>query len=214
MKRFLVVAMGIALNFWVWGCATPEVSRTPLPAVSQKMPNHYYVASPELNLKEAPDNSAKDKNVVRLNEKLEEIQMIGGWFQVSTADGRSGWASSKYLAIKPVTSLYISKNGLCLRAAPDEKSREVCKLRVNDLVKITDPQPQNWVEVSVERTKSKGWLEVKNLSKDPLVIAKRATKRRGQSRATKKRTGDAPEGNAVPAAPAAESPDPSAPESL
>ena len=211
MRRFVLVAIGMVLSFGLWGCATKEVAPPPPPAVSQKLPNYYYVASAELNLKEAPEDSAKDKSVVRLNEKVEEVGRSGGWFQVSTADGRSGWASSKYLVVRPVTSLYVSKKGICLRAAPDEKSKAVCNLQVNDLVKIMDPRPQNWVEVSVERTKSKGWLEVKNLSKDPLVVSKRSPKRKKQSKGTKKGEEEAPKDKM---APATESPAPSAPEAL
>jgi SH3-like domain-containing protein len=210
MRRFALVVIGMALIFGLWGCATVEVAQPPPPAPRQKLPTYYYVGAIELQLKEAPDNSAKDKVLVRLNEKVEKVEGSGGWFQVSTADGRSGWASSKYFELKPVTNLYVSNKGIYLRAAPDEKSKEVCKLQVNDLIKIMDPRPQNWVEVSVERTKSKGWLEVKNLSKDPMAVSKRTLKRKEPAKSNK---GEA-EASKDEAAPAAGSPVPSAPEAL
>jgi uncharacterized protein YgiM (DUF1202 family) len=209
MFRYYMVAIGIALSFGVYGCATIEVAKPPPPAPRQKIPTYYYVGVSELNLKETPDKGGKDKALVRLNEKVEKEEgASGGWFMVRTSDGRSGWASSKDLELKPVTNLYVSKKGICLRAAPDDKSKEVSKLQVNDLVKILDPRPQNWVEVSVERTKTKGWLEVKNLAKGPVPLPGY------KKRSGKVKKKDQEEAPADKPAKGIERPAPSAPEAL
>ncbi|MCG2771388.1 MAG: SH3 domain-containing protein [Desulfobacterales bacterium] len=201
----------MALSFGFYGCATIEVAKPPPPAPRQKLPIYYYVGVSELNLKETPDKGSKDKALVKLNEKVEKTEGApGGWFLVSTDDGRSGWATSKYLELKPVTNLYVSKNGICLRAAPDGKSEEVCNLKVNDQVKILDPRPQNWVQVSVERTKAKGWIEVKNLAKSPVTFShyrKRSGKEKAKQEAEKEAPQDKP-------AQAPKSSKPSAPEAL
>jgi uncharacterized protein YgiM (DUF1202 family) len=164
----------------------------------------------ELDLKVNPDEDSDDKAIVRLNEKVEKTDSgKGGWFLVTTADGRSGWASSRYFELKPVTDLYVSKGGLSLRSAPDAKSKAVCKLRKNDQVKLLDPQPQNWVEVTVERAKSKGWLEVKNLSR---TLAAPAPRKKGiKEKSVKDEGGEAPKDK--PAPPKA-APQPSAPTAL
>ncbi len=229
MRRLVWVIFGMILASGLGGCASTEVAPPPAPAALQKQPTYYYVAAVELNLKEAPDPAARDRNVVRLNEKVEELASAKGWFQVSAADGRSGWASSKYFSVRPVTSLYVAKKGACLRAAPNDQGKPVCKLQVNDLVKIRDPQPQNWVEVTVERTRSTGWVEVKNLSKEPMVIAKRSPRRRGPAKTAKKGEAGAQKENVAsegplapvapvapeaPEAPEAGSPAPATPEAL
>jgi uncharacterized protein YgiM (DUF1202 family) len=211
MFRNCLVAIGMALSFGFYGCATVEVAKPVPPAARQKLPTYYYVGVSELNLKETPDKGGKDKAMVRLNEKVEKAEGApGGWFMVSTDDGRSGWVISKDLELKPVTNLYVSKKGIWLRAAPDGKSEEVCKLQVNDQVKILDPRPQNWVQVSVERTKSKGWLEVKNLAKDPVAFP-RYKKGSGKEKAKKKDQKETPQDKP---AQGPESPKPSAPEAL
>ena len=211
MFRYCLVAIGMVLSFWVYGCATVEVAKPPPPAPRQKLPTYYYVGVSELNLKETPDKGGKDKALVRLNEKVEKSDgASGGWFMVSTDDGRSGWAISKDLELKPVTNLFVSKKGISLRAAPDGKSEEVCKLQVNDQVKILDPRPQNWVQVSVERTKAKGWLEVKNLAKNPVAFS-RYKQGSGKGKAQKTDQKEAPQDKP---AQGPESPKPSAPEAL
>ncbi len=211
MFRNCLVAIGMALSFGFYGCATIEVATPPPPAPRQKLPTYYYVGVGELNLKETPDKSGNDKALVRLNEKVEKTDgAAGGWFMVSTDDGRSGWAISKDLELKPVTNLFVSKKGICLRAAPDGKSEEVCNLKVNDQVKILDPRPQNWVQVSVERTKAKGWLEVKNLAKAPVAFT-RYKPGSGKGKVKQEAEKEAP-----PDKPAQgpKSPKPSAPEAL
>jgi len=201
----------MALSFGFYGCATIEVATPPPPAPRQKLPTYYYVGVGELNLKETPDKGGNDKALVRLNEKVEKTEgATGGWFLVSTDDGRSGWAISKDLELKPVTNLFVSKKGICLRAAPDGKSEEVCKLQVNDQVKILDPRPHNWVQVSVERTKAKGWLEVKNLAKAPVVFSHHK-RRSGKEKVAKEAEKEAPQDKP---AQAPKSSKPSAPEAL
>jgi uncharacterized protein YgiM (DUF1202 family) len=209
MFRNYFVAIGMALSFGFYACATVEVAKPPPPAPRQKIPTYYYVGVSELNLKETPDKAGKDKTLVRLNEKVEKEEgASGGWFMVRSSDGRSGWAISKDLELKPVTNLYVAKKGIRLRAAPDDKSKEVAKLQVNDQVKILDPRPQNWVEVSVERTKTKGWLEVKNLAKDPVLFPR---DKKGSGKAKKKDQEEAPTDKP---AKGLESPKPSTPEAL
>ena len=209
MFRYGSLALLMALALALSSCAEVEVAKPPPPTPRQTLPTYYYVGAIELDLKVSPDEDSDDKAIVRLNEKVEKMESgKGGWFLVTTADGRSGWASSRYFELKPVTELYVSKWGLSLRSAPDAKSKAVCKLQKNYKVNILDPRPQNWVEVMVERTKSKGWLEVKNLSRT--VVADQGRKK-GKDKSTKDAGEEAPKDKPVPPEAA---PQPSAPEAL
>jgi uncharacterized protein YgiM (DUF1202 family) len=210
MFKYGSLAVLMALALGLSGCAPVEVAKpTPPPPPPKVIPTYYYVGAIELDLKAKPDEDSDDKTMVRLNEKVEKTETSkGGWFLVTTADGRSGWASSRYFELRPVTDLYISKWGLSLRSSPDSKSKAVCKLRKNDQVKILNPQPKNWVEVTVGRTKSKGWVEVKNLSRT-LVVTRHRKRAKDKSA---KEAGE--EGEKAKPAPVKAVPKPSAPQAL
>jgi uncharacterized protein YgiM (DUF1202 family) len=210
MFRYGSLALLMALALAISSCATVEVAKPPPPAPRQKIPVYYYVGAIALDLKANPGEDSDDKAIVRLNEKVEKTETSKeGWFLVTTADGRSGWASSRYFELRPITNLYISKWGLSLRSAPDAKSKAVAKLRKNDQVKILDPRPQNWVEVTVERIKSQGWVEVKNLSRT--LVATRHHRQKSKDKSTKEAGEEAPKEKPAPVKVA---PQPSAPKAL
>ena len=204
MLRPGIMVIGMALYLGLWGCAQIEVAKPPPPAPREIIPVYFYVGTGELNLKDGPDEESENKSLVRLNEKVQEIKKgTGGWFMVSTEDGRTGWASSRYLELKPVTNLYVAKTGACLRTAPDLNSQKVGQLRVNDQVKLLDPKPRSWVEVAAERTKDKGWLEVKYLSKEAVVFKQYRKKAKKGKETDKAKEGVAKEGPAPRRAPSA-----------
>jgi uncharacterized protein YgiM (DUF1202 family) len=209
MSRYGSLALLMALALAVSNCAQVEVAKPPPPAPRPEIRTFYYVGAIELGLKAHPVEESADKAIVRLNEKVEKTESSKeGWFLVNTPDGRSGWASSRYFELRPITDLYISKWGLSLRSAPEAKSKAVCKLRKNDQVKILDPQPKNWVEVKVQRTKNRGWVEVKNLSRT-LVATRHRRRSKGKSA---KEAGE--EGQKDKSAPVKAAPKPSAPTAL
>lgn len=209
MVKYGSLALLMALALAVSNCAEVEVAKPPPPAPRQIMLTYYYVGAIKLDLKAKPEENSTDKAIVRLNEKVEKTESSDkGWFLVNTPDGRSGWASSRYFELRPVTDFYVSRWGLSLRSAPDAKSKAVCKLRKNDQVKILDPQPQNWVEVMVKRTNRKGWVEVKNLSRTLVVTRHR---KRAKDKSTKEASEEVQKEKPAPVKVA---PKPSAPKAL
>ena len=196
MFRYLSLALSLALALAVSHCAEVEVAKPPPPTPRKILPTYYYVGEVELDLKVNPDEDSDDKSVVRLNEKVEKTESSeNGWFLVHTADGRSGWASSRYFELRPITDLFVAKWGVRLRSTPDAKGKTVCKLRKNDQVKILNPQAKNWVEVSVARTKDKGWVEVKNLSRTMVATRHR---RRSKEKSGKEGGEEAPKAKPAP----------------
>lgn len=208
MSRYGSLAFLVALALAISSCASTEVAKPPPPAPRPEIRTYYYVGAVELDLKAQPGEKSADKGKVRLNERVEKTEISKeGWFLVSTTDGRSGWASSRYFKLRPVTDLYIAKWGIYLRSNPDAKSKSLGKLRKNDQVKILDPRPQNWVEIMVPRTSKRGWVEVKNLS-----VTKVATRHRRRRHKPKKEAEE--EAPKEKPAPVKAAPRPSIPKSL
>ncbi len=171
--RFMILAGALAL--WLWGCASPEPARVAPPPVDTRV--HYFVGRLGVSLKSAPDPGSSDVAPVALNERVESLERgAAGWFQVRTADGRQGWISDRYLKIDPVTQLYVRRWGARLREAPESRGKTIVRMRVNDQVKLVDQQPGDWVKVTVERTQNTGWVEMRDLSLDRVVL--RARKRK------------------------------------
>ena len=210
MSRYGSLAFLITLALAISSCASTEVAKPPPPAPRPEIRTYYYVGAVELDLKAKPGEDSADKAKVRLNERVEKTETSQeGWFLVNTADGRSGWASSRYFELRPITDLYVAKWGLYLRSAPDAKSQKVSKLRKNYQVKILDPRPQNWVQVTVSRTHKKGWVEVKYLSKTKVATRHR---RRARQKPKKEEGEEAPPEK--PAPPVKPAPRPAVPKSL
>lgn len=193
--RLLAVCGVVGLG--LWGCATagPTVVSPPVERAL-----YYYVGAKELDLHTAADPQSSVSATVTLNERVQKTdQSPTGWFLVQAADGRSGWASERYFKLDPVTDFYVAKWGVRLRAAADNKAKAVSKLRLNDSVKLLDPNPrQGWVQVVVERNQSTGWIELRNLSKDRVVVRRRirrapATPGAAAEEATKEAAEEAPE---------------------
>ena len=209
MLRSGIIALSMALAVALSGCAEVEVAKPPPPPPRKIIPVYYYVGAIELDLKARPGEDSADKATVRLNERVEKTESSQeGWFLVTTADGRSGWASSRYFELRPVTNLFIARWGLRLRSNPNASSQAVCKLRKNDQVKILDPQPRNWVKVTVNRNQKQGWVEVKNLSRTLVVTHHR---RRAREKSSKEAEEEAPKKKP---APVKKAPKPSAPTAL
>jgi uncharacterized protein YgiM (DUF1202 family) len=210
MFRYGSLALFMVLAWGFSGCAPTEVAKPAPPPPPEVIKTYYYVGAIELDLKASPGEDSADKATVRLNEKVEKTETSKeGWFLVTTADGRSGWASSRHFELRPITDLYVAKWGVSLRSAPDARSKAVCKLRKNDQVKILDPRPQNWVEVAVGRAKSQGWVEVKNLSRT--VVATRRHRQKVKEKSTPEADAEAPKEKTAPGKVA---PQPSAPKAL
>ena len=208
MFKYGSLALSIALALTISSCATPEVAKPPPPA-PRVIRTYYYVGAVELSLKAQPGEHSADKAVVRLNEKVEKTETSKeGWFLVNTADGRSGWASSRYFKLRPVTDLFIAKWGLRLRRAPNAGSKSLGKLRKNDQVQILNPHPRDWVEIMVPRLGKKGWVEVKYLSTTKVATRHR---RRIRHKHKKEAVEEAPPEKPAPVKPA---PRPAVPKSL
>ncbi|RLA89967.1 MAG: hypothetical protein DRG58_03585 [Deltaproteobacteria bacterium] len=178
--RFLVLS---ALVVVLGGCAT--ATPTPVAAPVERA-LYYYVGAKELDLRQDPNPQSDVTATVTLNERVEKTdQSSEGWFKVVTADGRSGWASEKYFKLDEVTDFYVNRWGRRLRTTPNVKAQAVTKLRLNDQVKLLDPHPQQgWVRVQVQRDQSQGWLELRDLSLDRVVV-RRTIRRAAPAGSTK-----------------------------
>lgn len=162
----LVLCLGLVLG--AWGCATTETAKVAAPREEPKV--FYYVGAMDLALKSAPDPNSSDVGRVTLNEKVEQLQRSANWFQVRTADGRTGWANEKYLTLRPVADLYVRRWGVNLKASPAGSAKSVTRTRINDRVKLLEKGSQGWARVTVDRTQSTGWLELKDLSVERVVV--------------------------------------------
>jgi uncharacterized protein YgiM (DUF1202 family) len=180
MVRFVGVILSLGLVLGLWGCATTETAPVAPPRAEPKV--FYYVGAMDLALKNAPDAASSDVGRVTLNERVEQLQRSANWFQVRTADGRTGWANEKYLALRPVSDLYVRRWGLRLKASPADSAKGVARLRLNDRAKLLEQNSQGWAKVTVDRTQSTGWLELKNLSVDRVVVRRFRRARTGPAK--------------------------------
>jgi SH3-like domain-containing protein len=171
MPWYKFLALWGALGLGVWGCATPGPTVAPTPVEREA---YFYVGAKELDLRTAPEPQSSVSAQVTLNERVKKIdQSPKGWFKVETADGRTGWASEKYFKLDQVLDFYVSR-WVRLRAAPDNRAKSVARLRVNDQVKLLDPHPrQGWAQVQAQRDQQTGWIELRYLSLDRVVVRRR-----------------------------------------
>jgi SH3-like domain-containing protein len=163
-----------ALVLGVFGCAATEPVRVEAPVVERA--TFFYVAKVELSLKSAPEDAASDAATVALNDRVQQLERRGSWFLVRTDDGRQGWANDRDLGLRPVSELFVRRWGVRLRTAQGEKSKIVSRLRQNDRVQLVDKDPQGWAKVTVARTGETGWLEMRDLSTDQVVVRVRRAK--------------------------------------
>jgi uncharacterized protein YgiM (DUF1202 family) len=151
------------------GCAAGKVEVAPAPRPEIK--SYYYVSAQEMDLKNAPSYESSNVGKVNLNERVEKVELgPSGWFQVRTAGGRQGWINEKYLKIDPVSEFFVQRWGVRLKAAPGGTSKAIANLRPNDQVKLLEKTPQGWAKVSVARLQETGWVEMRDLSVDRVVI--------------------------------------------
>jgi uncharacterized protein YgiM (DUF1202 family) len=68
-------------------------------AVAERSVERMIVTSSSLNLREAPSTDARVLGRLLEGEAVEVAGRDGGWVQVATADGATGWAYSDYLAV-------------------------------------------------------------------------------------------------------------------
>jgi uncharacterized protein YgiM (DUF1202 family) len=159
----LVMVLGLI------GCAAGKVEVAEVKREEIKV--YFYVGAEELNLKKAPDHGSADAEKVKLNERVERLEYGGaGWFLVRTEDGRQGWIIDRYLKVHPVSEFFVRRSGVPLKAEPEERSKTLSRLRTNEQVKLLQQTPEGWAEVTVARTQETGWLEMRNLSVERVVI--------------------------------------------
>lgn len=169
MRRVSWLMLGLGLGLALWGCASGG-GATPAPVTRVEQPVMYYVSAMQLTLKSAPDPASADAGQVSLNDRVERLERQGSWFKVRTADGREGWANDRDLSLRPVSDLYARRWGLSLKDSPSGAAKTVARLRTNDQVKVLETNNQGWARVTVARTRNTGWLEIKDLSPDKVVV--------------------------------------------
>jgi SH3-like domain-containing protein len=173
-----LVLFGLGLG--LWGCAAGETVRVEPPKVER--PVYFYVGVMELDLKSAPDPASSNTSRVTLNERVEKLERGGSWFQVRTADGRTGWANERNLKLDPITDFYVKRWGVRLRKAPQGKT--ITRLRLNDQVKLLEKDASGWARVTVARTQGSGWLELQYLSPERVVVRRVRRAKPGQAETT------------------------------
>jgi uncharacterized protein YgiM (DUF1202 family) len=157
----------------VWGCSTTGPAPSPPPPRAQ-IPVYYYIGALEMSLKQAPDPTSNDVTTVRLNERVEMVKRRGSWFLVRTAGGQEGWANERNLKLARVSELYISRGGVRLYRTPSQGAATAGWLRVNDLVKLQKLNvQQGWAQVTVSRTQTTGWVQMKDLSLQRVTVYRR-----------------------------------------
>ena len=159
----------IILAGGVWGCATAEPAARVEPAPVERA-TFFYVSAMELPLKSAPDPGSSTTATASLNDRVQQLERQGSWFQVRTADGRQGWANDRDLSLSPTTGLFVRRWGVSLRAEPQGGSKSLARLRANDQVTLQDKNPQGWAKITVARTGNTGWLELKDLSLSKVAV--------------------------------------------
>lgn len=152
----------------VWGCATAEPVKVETAPVERA--TFFYVGAMELALKSAPDPGSSTTATVSLNERVQQLERQGSWFQVRAEDGRQGWANDRDLDLRPKTDLYVRRWGVSLKAEPQGSSKSLARLRANDQVSLQDKNPQGWAKITVARTGNTGWLELKDLSLSKVAV--------------------------------------------
>ena len=175
----------------LWGCATPEPVKAP---PKMEIKSSFYVGALELTLKKAADPQSADAARLTLNEQVALVEKgPAGWLLVRAADGRQGWANEKYLKLRPLSDFYVRRWGTPLRATPEDRGKTIAKLRPNDQVRLLNRNAQGWAQVEVGRIQNTGWVELKNLSTEKVVVRRRpATPGKAGGKATAPEAAEAP----------------------
>jgi uncharacterized protein YgiM (DUF1202 family) len=192
----LLILMSFVLG--LWGCATAEPVTVATAPVEQA--TYFYVGAMELPLKSAPEAGSSTAATVSLNERVQQMERKGGWFQVRTEDGRQGWANDRDLSLTPHKELYVRRWGVSLKSEPQGSSKSLGRLRANDQATLQDRNSQGWAKITVARTGKTGWLEFKNLSLTKVRVRRVTRPRKGTSTAEE---AVAPEESTPAAAPSA-----------
>ncbi len=151
------------------GCAAGKPG--PAQAPREEIKVHFYLGAEEIGLKQSPDYGSAETGKVKLNERVEKLKYgEAGWFLVRTEDGRQGWINERYLKVDPVSEFFVRRWGVNLKAEPEGKSKTLSRLRINDQVKLLQQTPQGWGRVTVARTQENGWVELRYLSMERVVV--------------------------------------------
>ncbi len=164
-KRLLIL---MPLVLGLWGCATAEPVKVETAPVERA--TFFYVGAMELPLKSAPEPGSSTTATVSLNERVQQLERRGSWFQVRAEDGRQGWANDRDLNLNPQKDLYVRRWGVSLKSEPQGSSKSLARLRANDQVTLQDKNTQGWAKITVARTGNTGWLELKNLSLSKVAV--------------------------------------------
>lgn len=198
LTRLLIL---LSLVLGLWGCATAEPVKVETAPVERA--TFFYVGAMELPLKSAPEPGSSTTATVSLNERVQQLERRGSWFQVRAEDGRQGWANDRDLSLDPQKELYVRRWGVSLKAEPQGSSKSLARLRANDQVTLQDKNTQGWAKITVARTGNTGWLELKNLSLSKVAV-RRVTRSKSGAAASETEEAVEPEVS-TPPAPAAPS---------
>lgn len=107
-----------------------------------------------LNVRTGPDKTYDVKFVICKDDKVTIEESSNGWYKITSKNGKTGWASSKYIDIIECQSnniKQVSVSALNMRTGPSTKYKIITTLSRNEEVEV----------ISIEN----GWAKVKYNSK-------------------------------------------------
>ncbi|WP_409302705.1 SH3 domain-containing protein [Peribacillus sp. SCS-155] len=175
---------GWVLNSYISDKKTAAATSSAKTAVTG---SKYYVTGNELNIRTQPNTSGKVTTSVKKGTALTLYEKKGDWGRVKTAEGKTGWASLKFLttkapavasaptvkpapapAVKTVKN-FITASKLNIRSKPSTSAGIVTILKKGDSVTLYQ-KDGSWGKVTTSTGKS-GWASLSYLSSQQPVAA-------------------------------------------